>query len=244
MRAIIIGLNSDIGYYLADRYSDLGYDILGTCRTSSERCSKYKAYPCDLRNTSDVDRFANNCLEWDLFISAVGDLKPVGKFFDVDFSSWEGSVYVNALAQLYILYKIYPYRDRNKVVDVVFFAGGGISKSVVDYSAYTLSKVMLVKMCEMLNDEYKDVNPFIIGPGWVKTKIHQSTTPNAYNYYDVVKFLNSNGGTPMEDIFKFIEQIRVLGKNVVGGRNFSIYDKLNVPKLREEADLFKLRRRE
>jgi len=240
MRAVIIGINSDIGYYLADRYFALGYDVLGTCRTRSERVSKYKTYLCDVRNPGDVDRFANNCLEWDLFISTVGDLKPVGRFLNTDFYKWEESIWVNALAQLQIFHKVYKYRVKDKVADVVFFAGGGVSRSVVDYSAYTVSKVMLVKMCEILNDECKDINPFIIGPGWVKTKIHQATTPEAYNYQDVVNFLSKGSGTSMETIFEFIEKLRVLGKTVAGGRNFSIYDDLE--NIVVNDDLFKLRR--
>ena len=244
MRAIIIGLNSDIGYYLADRYSSIGYEILGTCRIRSKRSDKYGAHLCDVSYSEEIDEFAANCLQWDLFISSVGDLKPIGRFFDTDFNQWEQSVYVNALSQLYMLYKIYPYRNKSKVVDAVFFAGGGVSRSVVDYSAYTLSKVMLIKMCEILNDEYEDINPFIIGPGWVKTKIHQSTTPDAYNYQEVVNFFNSDGGTSMEDIFEFIEQIRGLRKNIVGGRNFSIYDKLDSSRLKADTNLFKLRRGE
>ncbi len=242
MRAVIIGLNSDIGYYLAERYSDLGYDIQGTCRTSSERGDKYGAHRCDLVDHWDIEEFASECKEWDLFISSVGDLKPVGRFFDVEYSEWENSVYVNAIAQLDMLHSIYPHRNKSKVVDAVFFAGGGVSRSVVDYSAYTLSKVMLIKMCEILNDEYDDINPFILGPGWVKTKIHRDTTSNAYNYQDVVKFMDSDGGNSMESIFEVIERIRGLRNS--GGRNFSIFDELDDARLGAETDLFKLRRRE
>lgn len=244
MRVVIIGLNSDIGYHLANKYASIGYEILGTCRTNTARVSKFNTHVCDIKDTNAIDKFASNCLEWDLFISAVGDLKPVGRFFDTDFGEWDESIDVNALAQLNVLHKIYQYRNKSKVVDAVFFAGGGVSRPVVDYSAYTLSKVMLIKMCEILNDEYSDINPFIIGPSWVKTKIHQSTPPTAYNYGEVVKFLASDGGVSMDDIFSFIEQIRVLGKRIVGGRNFSILDTLDHQRLEKDTTLFKLRRRE
>ncbi len=248
MRAVIIGLNSDIGYYLAERYSSLGYDIIGTFRTHNNRVDKYKAYRCDIGNDDDINEFAANCLEWDLFISAVGNLRPIGKFFDLDFCNWQDSVNINALAQLSVLHKIYPYRNKSKVVDAVFFAGGGVSRSVVDYSAYTLSKVMLIKMCEILNDEYADINPFIVGPGWVKTKIHYGTTPNAYNYDTVVNFLDTGDGVSMVSIFGFIEQLRGLKKEITGGRNFSIYDAINagddITRLKGNSNLYKLRRKE
>jgi len=241
MRVVIIGLNSDIGYHLANKYASIGYEVLGTCRTNTARVSKFNTYLRDVRDTGDIDRFVSNCLEWDLFISAVGDLKPVGRFFDTDLGEWNRSINVNALAQLNILHKIYQYRNKDKVVDAVFFAGGGVSRPVVDYSAYTLSKVMLIKMCEIINDEYSDINPFIIGPSWVKTKIHQNTPPTAYNYDTVTKFLASDNGTSMDDIFSFIEQIRAFGK-CAGGRNFYIYDTLDKQRLEKDTTLLKLRR--
>ena len=40
--------------------------------------------------------------------------------------------------------------------------------------AYTLSKIASIKAVELLDAE-KDTKFTILGPGWVKTKIHKST---------------------------------------------------------------------
>ena len=68
---------------------------------------------------------------------------------------------------------MYPYRRRERMSNVVFFAGGGTNSPLPDLSAYAASKIFLMKMCELLDDENEDLNVFIVGPGWVKTKIHE-----------------------------------------------------------------------
>ena len=106
-------------------------------------------------------------------------------------------------------------------------------------SAYTASKIMLIKMCELLDAENSDLKFFIVGPGFVKTKIH-----------DLIK-ANLTAGKKeidMEDIYKGIRWLTAQEKIIVGGRNFSIaYDCLGDDRLAgelwEHEDMYKLRRR-
>ena len=53
-------------------------------------------------------------------------------------------------------------------------------------------------MCELLDDENKDLNVFIVGPGWVKTKIHNQVLDNPQgaggSYQKVQDFLNNETG--------------------------------------------------
>ena len=50
-------------------------------------------------------------------------------------------------------------------------AGGGTNNPFTNYSAYCVSKIALIKMCELIDDEYKNLNVFIIGPGLLKPKL-------------------------------------------------------------------------
>jgi NAD(P)-dependent dehydrogenase (short-subunit alcohol dehydrogenase family) len=58
---------------------------------------------------------------------------------------------------------------------VVFFSGAGTNGPAPSYSAYCASKILLIKMCELLDSETPDASFFIIGPGMVRTKIHEQT---------------------------------------------------------------------
>ena len=73
-------------------------------------------------------------------------------------------------------------------------AGGGTNNPFTNYSAYCVSKIALFKMCELLDDEYKNINTFIIGPGFTKTKTHKKLLKQekkaGSNYLRVKKFLN------------------------------------------------------
>ncbi|GAG88545.1 unnamed protein product [marine sediment metagenome] len=140
--------------------------------------------------------------------------------------------------------------------NVVFFAGGGINKAVTKFSAYTISKIMLIKVCEFLDAENEDLNIFIVGPGWTMTKIHQLILKNIdrkdERYYKTKNFMTSKKGTSTDDIYNYIKWLCEQGRDVAGGRNFSVvYDKwrgksgkeLSI-KLKKNPDMYKLRRSE
>ena len=109
-------------------------------------------------------------------------------------------------------------------------------------------------MCELLDKESEDINFFIVGPGWVRTKIHNEVLNEPekakQNYQRVKEFLNSDQpGTSMEAIYNCINWCVSQGKEVSGGRNFSVvYDSWQkdenslAQKLREDPNKFKLRR--
>lgn len=258
----ILGIGSDIGVQLANRYLEQGYRVFGTYRhRDSVKSLSGKGiyfFQCDTGNSSKirecVTKIKKAAKPWDIFISCVGTMEPIGKFFEVDFDEWESSVIINSISQLRFLYELYPLRRKGSLKHVVFFAGGGTNNPFTNYSAYCASKIMLIKMCELLNDENKDLNAFIIGPGWVRTKIHAQTLRSraaAGASFDRTKqFLESNNpGTDYRDIFDCINWCIKQGRQVSGGRNFSVVHdlwrkggRILVQQLRADSDKFKLRR--
>jgi NAD(P)-dependent dehydrogenase (short-subunit alcohol dehydrogenase family) len=161
---------------------------------------------------------------------------------------------INSTAQLRFLHKIYPLRVIGKFCQVAFFAGGGTNSPFTNYSAYCAAKIMLIKMCELLDDENDNLNVFIIGPGWVKTKIHAQTLRSHFgagsNYRMTKEFLKSNNqGTDYLDIYNCINWCINQGASVAGGRNFSVVhdawqekSEFLAQQLRADSSKFKLRR--
>ncbi|MFA5260101.1 MAG: SDR family oxidoreductase [Candidatus Omnitrophota bacterium] len=260
----ILAVSSDIGLFIAREYLRKGCRVVGTYRTKSAGVSALQAHPacdllrCDITKPGSLSR----CLDqykalkapWDIFISCVGDPRPVQAFFEADFNQWAESVEVNALAQLRALHGLYPLRRAAAKTHAVFFAGGGVNKPVKNFSAYTVSKLMLIKMCEYLDAENKDLNVFIIGPGWTKTKIHQVVLNDPHVPADksraTVRFLKVETGTPYQDIYDCIERFMKAGKTVASGRNFSVVHdpwkgdggKELMMQLKRDPHLYKLRR--
>lgn len=259
----ILGITSDIGVSLAKSYLEDGHRVFGTYR-NKEAGEKLVAetgmalFHCDIAEPKSIEKsmqhYTRLSVPWDIFISAVGTTEPLGKFFSCDFDTWDQSVRTNCNDQLRVLHFLYPFRRKGSVSHVAFFAGGGTNNAFPNFSAYCASKIMLIKMCELLDDENEDLNVFIVGPGWVRTKIHNQVLNHpegaGKSYQKVKKFLDSGeSGTSNESIYDCINWCIEQGKEVAGGRNFSVVHdpwieegQGLVTRLRENPDKFKLRR--
>ena len=231
----ILGASSDIGTRLAQMFAGRGAQVAGTYRNERSaavlrKMKEIQLIRCDVASPESIHRMAADYgklgVKWDIFISCVGLLEPIGRFFSVNFDQWEESVRVNSTAQLRALYALQPAHRPQSLSHVFFFAGGGTNSPFRNYSAYCLGKIMLIKMCELLDDEDPDINAVILGTGWVNTKIHRQTlksTAAEENRERTAEFLKQPGaGTSFEDVFACIEWCVRSGRELVGGRNFSI----------------------
>ena len=259
----ILGIGSGIGKALAGRYLLAGHSVTGTYRHKSSvqdlpPSAELSLLQCDLSSKASVRKclagYKRSGRTWTVFISCVGTMEPIGKFFDCDFDAWESSLAVNSSAQLCFLHGLHPLRRKRGESHVVFLAGGGTNGSFPNYSAYCASKILLMKMCELLDDENPGLNVFIVGPGWVRTAIHAQTLNSrsraGANYGRTKEFLASDEpGTAQQDIYDCINWCIGKGKAVSGGRNFSVVhdpwrgkSEALAGRLRGDPDKFKLRR--
>lgn len=258
----VLSVSSDIGEQLALHYLDRGLRVAGTYRrelpSSLRHREAFVALRCDVSTRESGTQIAaflqSENFQWDLFVSCVGQLAPVGPFFGCDFDQWSESVATNSVAQLRALHAAYPMRRASGMSHVVFFAGGGTNNPFPSYSAYCLGKIALIKMCELLDNENPDLNVFILGTGWVRTKIHEQTLEAGAlagaNLEKTRSFIDQGvKGTSHDDIAAMIRWGVEQGRSVAGGRNFSVvHDAWNqdgaglAAALRSDADKFKLRR--
>ena len=260
---LILSVSSDIGSFLAQKYLSSGHRVIGSYRSEETVKALAQAphchlFSCDVHDPKSLEAFVQNVKElgasWDTFISCVGYPLPLQPFFESNFDQWQQSVEINSLDQLRAIHMLYPLRNRQRKPDVVFFAAGGANNAVVNFSAYTIGKIMLTKMCEFLDAENPDLNTFIVGPGWTKTKTHQMILNDphvsAQKYEETIKFMQEKEGTPLEEIFQCIEWLCGQGRDIAGGRNFSVvYDPWRpdtcaklVEELKADSSMYKLRR--
>ena len=257
----ILGLSSDIGREMGKRYMADGHRVYGTYRQKhalEEIFVPTCLFPCDVTSAESIRALLvacqEACLRWNIFIGVVGTEEPVGSFFKCDFDAWEQSIMANALGQLRVLHALYPLRASEGESACVFFTGAGTNNAAVNYSAYCASKILLIKMCELLAAESPDLNPVIIGPGIVRTKIHDQTLRAGEraggNYEKVMRFLKSyDPGVSHDDIYACVNWCVRSGRAVTGGRNFSLVhdawrgdnEALKLALLADE-DMYKLRR--
>ena len=258
--AVILGISADIGREMALRYLRDGWDIIGTYR-NPEHVAALTDRPgvtlvqCDPGENGGLapltQIFADKSLTWDLFFSSVGTMEPIGPFFETDFDAWERSVVLNTTAQLRALHMLHRFR-RPEMAHVCFLAGGGTNGPFRNYSANCVSKIALIKMCELLHDESPDLNVFIVGPGFMQTKIHRETLAagrRAGEGLEKTQTFLQTPGTDFNDLHAHLDWCMSQGRNTAGGRNFStVHDPWRddgealARRLHESPDAFRLRR--
>jgi len=261
-KAVIISISSDIGYALGKRWRAQGMEVAGTFRTPSALVydlekSGIRNFHCEAGDEDSVKKACAGLREtfdqWDYLVLCPGTQEPVGAFAECDFTAWKNSVEINFTSQIQFVHELLPSRNKNGQHPpvVLFFAGGGTNNATVNYSAYTISKIALIKMCELLDAEIPDTNFVILGPGWVKTKIHQATLDAGLkagaNYQKTIHKLASDECTPMETVMDCCDWLMEADRKIVSGRNFSVvFDKWGsdplIKKLIEDPNMYKLRR--
>lgn len=263
LTAIIISVSSDIGTALANRWLNYGWNVAGTYLTDSDKTKKlYDSEvfltKCDMRNKVSLNKaisaLAEKVGKWDVLVMCPATQEPVGNFIGCNFNAWEESIGINFTSHYRIIHDLLPFRnlERNNYEPcVLFFAGGGTNNATINYSAYTISKIAQIKMCELLDAEISDSRFTILGPGWVKTKIHEATLKAKEkagdNYQRTIDKLAGGNLTPVEKVVDCCDWVIKTPRSIVSGRNFSVAsdkwgsDELN-NKLASDSDMYKLRR--
>ncbi|MFH1353961.1 MAG: SDR family oxidoreductase [bacterium] len=250
-KAVIAGIDSDIGSALAKRWMKKGVEVLGTSLGKSDYVR------CDLSDAVSVDKAAEKLQKtgkgWEILVMCPGSLEPIGKFSDNDINEWERSVLINFVRQMRLVHGLLPVRAKTTATGptVLWFAGGGVNNAPINYSAYTVSKIALIKMAELLDAEMNDVCFTVIGPGWVKTKIHKETLRAGEragdNLQRTKEMLSGGEMTPINKVLDCIDWVARSPREEVGGRNISAAcddwgsDRLNRV-LAEDRNMYKLRR--
>lgn len=256
---VVVSASSDIGFELCRDWLRSGFRVLGTFRDPEVGRSLaelgVETEHCDLSN-ADSRKLAigsiSVCVEgegWDVLILAAGTQLPVGKFQENDFGQWRESLEVNFISQVEFVHGLLPFA--NKGASVIFFAGGGTNGPVDRYSAYTISKIASIKLCELLASEEPDYKFSILGPGWVGTKIHQQTLSAGVlageNLDRTLAKLSSPDLVPIQLVVQRVNWLIESPAEVVSGRNFSLvfdpFDSKDFSRtLADNSELLKLRR--
>jgi len=222
--AIILGSNSEIAKGIAPLLQADGWEIHGKAR-----------------GTPFVD--------WDLIISCIGTVAPVGPWHEQDHEQWVNGLDTNLLIPLLLVRQLWKLRKPNPTV--CFLAGSNPQMIMDGYSAYNASKMALLKLVEQLDHETPDAKFFALGPGTIITKIHKPTWDAKWNNPKLEKAMvetSSNHDGKIRKVYDTLMWCVSQPKKVVGGRNICVSDLDKYPPqtlarlLENNPDQFKLRR--
>jgi NAD(P)-dependent dehydrogenase (short-subunit alcohol dehydrogenase family) len=225
---LIIGATSGIGEALTDHLRTLGEKVIGTSRSilQSENGAD-ESFTLDVSSLDSINSFVRRFSQeyvWERLVFCPAVMSPIGPFGEVNIDEWVSTFNINFTNQVYLLRKLLPSKG-GEMPRVIFFAGGGTNSAPRDYSAYTISKIALIKLVELLNEEMNSVSFTIIGPGWVNTKIHKQSMvhglENSKAFKETKRRIRENDFVSMEKVVKSIMWVLSQSKEIVGGRNFS-----------------------
>ncbi len=177
-RTLIIGGSTGIGKKIAAHLLAQGHEVIisssseGKLTQASDTLEGDKLYAlrCDVTRASDVVELAAKLARERLVprtvIVAAAILGPVGKFGENDFAQWRRAIEVDLIGNAAAVHAFLPLLLAQERPKLILFGGGGAAYSRPMHTAYATAKTGMVRLAEILADEYKgqlDVN--IIAPG-------------------------------------------------------------------------------
>jgi NAD(P)-dependent dehydrogenase (short-subunit alcohol dehydrogenase family) len=260
-KRIIIGASSAIGYEIAKHWLDKDYCVYGTYRKKSRNIENLQnlgmlSYYCDLSSSDSIASFIKRITieidDWTALTLLPATMKPLEFFDRCNFQDWKSSIEVNFINQMQIISALLPLKKEiDKGPLLILFSAGGVNNATVNTSAYTLSKIATIKMCELIHAELPNIRITAIGPGWVDTPIHNETLEKGEklgaNYFTTIKHYEENNFVPISRILEFIDWLEMQSASVISGRNFSVADdpidnSEFINELSNDVDMYKLRR--
>ncbi len=171
---VITGASKGIGNYFSKMLLKSGYKVIGISRTSPKiENENYEHVFCDL---SDLEMTKKKTLflkkkKIYTLIHCAGVHGPINKFENININNWINSFNIN-LFSIAIILRNSLKSFVTKKTNVIFLAGGGSTSAMKNFSAYSLAKTSIVRLCENLSVEYENKYKFYcISPGAIKTKL-------------------------------------------------------------------------
>ena len=256
-KILLFGSTSEICKDLIPKFESRGNDIYRFHRSTSNyfnsRDNMHRKKHITLSNKTNIktQKFDKIFQGWDIAIFFYGDFGEIGKFHKVKYEKWEKSFESNLFIVTKILHRLLFHSNSKKTKSVITFSGSGTNGPADNYSAYTIGKIALIKLTELIDSEYNDVKIATLGPGWYDSKLHSKTLNHkkmsGENYKKTVDNIKITNNKEISDkIYEFIDWFISSKKELVSGRNFSLihdaWNNKNLNKKLIDKNIYKLRR--
>lgn len=235
MKIIIFGANGAIGSYLTEKYLEKKNKLLLFVRNkdaknklfNSINSSNLNKVTIDIINLEKINQIEKKIQKYkiffknsDLIINTVGELGEVKNVLDINLNKFYKTLNINFLSSLFIIQRLLKFKNlnNNKKKSIILFSGGGATSYRKNFSSYSISKLALVKIVEIMSKEINNklLQINIISPGIIKSRmidrilkkkklisknelikinkeIHSSDR-SLKKIFEVIQFLRSNKG--------------------------------------------------
>lgn len=252
-------ITSDISYKIALHLLSKGWDVEGTYRVKNRKTTyltknKVQLYKLDFSNKNDFEEIRKNSKiseGWDFMMISPSTFGSIGRFDKTRWDLWENSFLLNSISIFKLIHILLTRRNNESKSTLWLWSGPGTNNAPKEISALITAKIAQIKFIEIINEEFDNLIPIIVGPGWVKTKAHEEIIkkgPEAgYKYHETIDRVKSGNFTSIKKILDFLDWTLLQDKESIGGRNFSICSDIwgeesLTDYLKKDKNAYKLRR--
>jgi len=266
--AIITGGSRGIGKEVTRKYLDEGAKVVIAAR-SQEELEKTKKefgsldmveiFPMDVSKPDEAKNLVEFTLSKfgavDILVNAAGIYGPIGSSEKVDAKKWTQTFEVNVFGTFYMMQHVLSVMIKNRNGKIINFSGGG-DGPLPRFSAYSASKVSIVRLTETIAEEVKDYNVCInsIAPGAVNTKFLEEALEAGREKigderYQKLIDQKNNGGVPPEKAAEICVFLASADSDGLTGKFLSAvwdgWQSWDKDKIKEimESDIYTLRRK-
>ena len=270
LNIVIFGSGSTIGSYLAERFYLEKHNLLlcGRNKIKHEKLKKkmiknhsqkINFQRFDITNNNKILSFIKKNKKFiekaDLIINSTGEQGEVNNFYKINLNKFKKTFDVNFFSNVFLLKSLNKVIKSKKKLLILVFSGGGVTSRRDNFSSYSISKLALVKLVEILSYELPKTNTRInaIAPGVInsqmtrkllklKKKIRKKEIRN-------IKKEFKNSQYSMNKIFLLINFLLSKNGQYISGKlissrwdNFKYWNKSKISKILS-SDIFTLRRK-
>ncbi len=185
--AVITGGSRGIGKAIASAFTKEGASLVLTSRTEAElkaaakelksSASRIEVFPADVSQEKEAKDLVGFALDKfgtiNVLVNCAGIYGPIGFVTDINAERWQEAININLYGTFLCIRSVLPTMMANKRGKIINFSGGGATAPFPRFSAYSASKVAVVRLTETLAEEVKDYHIDInaIAPGAVNTRL-------------------------------------------------------------------------
>lgn len=267
----IIGSTGKIGLSLAEKYLKKGHNLNLFFRSNFKKkiikneldFSTYKKKINLLKFSSENENELIKSLKknrvifnkTDLLIITTGEKGEINNFFKSSIKKFKKTFFTNFMFYVVLFRNLFSIIKAKKML-IILFSGGGSTSYRNSFASYSLSKLCLVKLTEIMSNEIenKRIRFNILAPGIIYSNMTKQILKNKNkNLKKEILKIKNNIKYSEKNLSKIYETINFLlsnkGKKISGKFISSAWDKiyeLKTKKINEliKSDKYTLRRKE
>jgi NAD(P)-dependent dehydrogenase (short-subunit alcohol dehydrogenase family) len=180
----VTGASHGLGFAIARAFVEAGAsvcicgrDAAAIERAQAELGNAVVAQRANVSIASDVERLVERARaefgRIDILVNNAGVYGPIGRFDEVDWSSWTAAIRVNLFGSVLTARAVIPYMRAQRYGKVVQISGGGATSPLPRLSAYAASKAAVVRFTETLAEELREdgIDANALAPGALNTRL-------------------------------------------------------------------------